>query len=145
TYFGRGWDARTMSQPTARNAAVCACRLIELHALAEDREPFWALLAEAEEWLEEPGWAADARRFFKTVAESARLPHLETDRGELRDRARLGLALKLRQHAKVESTPGTAVADLLGSSGHWPPAVVSDADFALRAALRAQPKGTRPD
>jgi tetratricopeptide (TPR) repeat protein len=139
TYFARGWDARTLSLPAARNATACACRLIELHALAEDREPFWTLLAEAEEWLEEPGWVADAGRFFNTVAECAKLPHLEADRGELRDRSRLGLALKLRQHAKTETTPGTAVADLLGASGYWSPAVVSDADFALRTALKVRP------
>ena len=143
-YLARGWDARATALATARNATACACRLIELYALAEDREPFWILLTEAEDWLKEPGWSADAGKFFNAVVECAELPHLRADRGELRDRARLGLALKLQQHARAEATAGTAVADQFGSPGRWSPAVVSDADFALRAALKVRPKGTRP-
>jgi tetratricopeptide (TPR) repeat protein len=143
-YFARGWDERTSSLGTSRNATACAGRLVELYALGEDREPFWKVLGEAEEWLNEPGWAADAGRFFTTVVECAGLPHLAADRGELRDRARLGLALKVRQHAGSEPTAGTAVADLFGTPGHWSPAVVSDADFALRSALKRRPKGGRP-
>lgn len=144
-YFENGWEVRTLALTGARNATACACRLVELYALAEDREPFWKLLAEAEDWLSEPGWAADAGRFFNTVAECARLPHWGDDRRELRDRARLGLARKLRQYSKVESSPGTAVAELFGASGHWSPAVVSDADFALRTAMKLRPKDERPE
>jgi tetratricopeptide (TPR) repeat protein len=143
-YFARGWAERTTTLGTARNATACAIRLIELYALAEDRGPFWTLLGEAEEWLTEPGWAADAGRFFNTLVECATLPHLADDRGELRDRSRLGLALKLRQHARAETTAGTAVADLFRTPGHWSPAVVSDADFALRSVLRHRPKDVRP-
>jgi hypothetical protein len=141
-YFGRGWAERFTS---GRSAAECASKLVEVHALAEDRKSFWTVMAEAEEWLGRSGSSADVGRFFNTVAECARLPHLAADRGEIRDRARLGLATQVRRHAKSQNTPGTAVADLFGRSGHWSPAVVSDADFALRAALKQRPKESRPD
>jgi tetratricopeptide (TPR) repeat protein len=142
-YFERGWDGRHGSEALSHNAVVSATRLIEIHALAEEREPFWTLLGEAEEWLKQSGWESDARHFFDAVAECAQLKHMAADRGQLRDRARLGLAWKVRQHAAMQSTPGSVVADLLGASGHWSPSVVSDADFALRSAMKKRPKQER--
>jgi hypothetical protein len=143
-YFARGWEARSNTQTLARNAGVCAERLIEIYALAENRHQFWDLLGEAEEWLGEPGYSHDAGRFFNKVAECAELPHLKSERPEIRDRCRLGLATKLRQHARTEHTPGTVVADLLGVEKRWSPAVVSDADFALRAALKRRTRFAKP-
>lgn len=143
-YFARGWEARSNSQSLARNAGACAERLIEIYALAESRDPFWHLLGEAEEWLREPGWSHDAGRFFNKVAECAELPHLKTERPEIRDRCRLGLATKLRQHARTENTTGTIVSDLLGAEKRWSPAVVSDADFALRAVIKQRTKFDKP-
>ncbi|HEX3147969.1 MAG TPA: tetratricopeptide repeat protein [Gemmataceae bacterium] len=143
-YFDRGWVGRTESTALSQNSVVCATRLLEILALAEEREPFWKLLSEAEEWLQQPGWVTDAGRFFNAVSECARLPHLTNDRGELRDRARLGLALKVRQHAEAECTLGTIVSDLLSASGHWSPSVVSDAHFALHASTKKRPKDNRP-
>jgi tetratricopeptide (TPR) repeat protein len=143
-YFVRGWEARQASPPAGRNALPCAERLIEIYALAESRDPFWTLLAEAEDWLRQPGRSHEAARFFRRVNECADLPHLRADRGEIRDRCRLGLAGKLREHAKCESNPGTAVADLFGASKQWSPAVVSDADFALRAAVKVRRPTERP-
>jgi tetratricopeptide (TPR) repeat protein len=135
-YFARGWEARSASDGLARNAAACAGRLIEIHAFADPPGPFWQLLGEAEEWLARPGRSHDAGRFFNTVIECADLPHLRADRAEIRDRCRLGLAGALRHHARFEVAAGSVVSDLFGSNQKWSPAVVSDAGFALRAALR---------
>ena len=117
--------------------------MIEIYAFAEPRDSFWELLAETEEWLREPGWSHDAGRFFNKVAGLADLPHLERERGEIRDRCRLGLANKLRQHANTEFTGGTIVVDLFGAQRRWSPAVVSDAEFALRATQKQRPKFQR--
>ncbi|HKB05269.1 MAG TPA: tetratricopeptide repeat protein, partial [Gemmataceae bacterium] len=137
-YFARGWEERSRSHGLSRNATGCAERLIEIYAFAEPRDPFWTLLGEAESWLAQPGWSHDAARFFARVGRLADLPHLRADRPEIRDRCRLGLAGKLREHAKYEPYTGSAVADIFGASKQWSPAVVSDAEFALRAALKTR-------
>src|SRR5262249_886668 len=128
----------------ARNAGACAERLAEIYSLAEDRNHFWQLLGEAEDWLREPGWSNDAGRFFNKVAECAELPHLKSDRPEIRNRCRLGLATKLQQHSRTENSPGTAVSDLFGDEKRWSPALVSDADFALKAALKKRTRFEKP-
>jgi tetratricopeptide (TPR) repeat protein len=138
-YFACGWQSRSNSQALSRNACACAQRLIEIYAFAEPRDPFWLLLDEAEDWLREPGWSQDAGRFFNKTAGLADLPHLQNDRAEIRDRCRLGLASKLHEHAKAEHTGGTIVSDLFGIEKRWSPALVSDADFALRAAMKRRP------
>jgi|SRR5262245_14066880 len=145
-YFELGWDRRRESLANAQNALPCAERLIEIHALAEDRGPFWNVFAEAEEWLREPARFHDAGRFFNKALECGDLAALKSERPELHDRCRLGLAGQLRQFARAESTPGTAVADLFGASRRWSPAVLSDAEFAVRAAVkrpRAEPRPVR--
>jgi len=143
-YFALGWGERGTSLGNAQNALPCAERLIEIYAFAESRDEFWVLLTEAEDWLREPGWAHDAGRFFNKVAALAELPHLAPDRPEIRDRCRLGLAGKLREHAKTEATAGTAVSDLFGHSQRWSPAVVWDADVAVRAAQKNRPRQEKP-
>lgn len=143
-YFARGWQSRSKSLALSRNASACAERLIEIYAFATPRDAFWTLLAEAEDWLKEPGWSHDSGRFFNRVAGLAELPHLRDDRAEIRDRCRLGLANKLREHATYETNAGTVVSDLFGSQSRWSPAVVSDADHALRAWIKQQPRVERP-
>lgn len=143
-YFARGWESRSQSLSLARNASGCAERLIEIYAFAEPRDPFWELLGQAEDWLNDPGWSHDAGRFFNKVAGLADLPHLRSERPEIRDRCRLGLANKLRQHAKVEQSAGTIASDLFGVEKRWSPAVVSDADFALRSSMKQRPKFAKP-
>src|SRR5262249_51735224 len=61
-------------------------------------------------------------------------------RDDLRDRALRGLADKLRPHAHLDRRPGTTVSALLGQSGAWKAALVSDADFAFKAALKKKAK-----
>src|SRR5262249_8501369 len=96
------------------------------------------------DWLREPGYNHDAGRFFNKVAGLADLPHLDGERPEIRNRCRLALATKLRQHTRVEHTAGTIVSDLFGVKDRWSPAVVSDADFALRASLKQRPRSDKP-
>src|SRR5262249_10718740 len=135
-YFELGWEHRRDSRVNAQNALPCAERLIEVHALGEARDAFWKVFAEAEDWLKEPARFHDAGRFFNKALECGELASFLPDRSELRDRCRLGLAGQLRNHAKTESSPGTAVADLFGPSRRWSTPVLSDAEFAVRAALK---------
>src|SRR5262249_9511517 len=49
--------------------------------------------------------------------------------------ALLHLAAKLRQRAELKVRSGVAISTLFGQAQVWPPAVVSDADHAWRAAV----------
>jgi hypothetical protein len=99
-----------------------------------------ALLAEAEEFFAPPGNETGAGHFFNTLAQLADRPNLSPLRDDLRDRALRGLAGKLRPHAHLDRRPGTTVSALLGQSGVWKAALVSDADFAFKAALKKKEK-----
>jgi tetratricopeptide (TPR) repeat protein len=139
-YFAIGWRERSVSVNLGKIALPCAIRLAEILAFAEPLDPFWGHFQEVESWLETMGHAVSTASFFNVILKLAELPHLHGARAELRDRSRLALAAKLRDHAKHENRPGNAVSDLFGGSRHWAAAVVSDADFALRTALKAQPR-----
>src|SRR5207253_488586 len=71
-------------------------------------------------------------------------PALSEVRDELRDRALLGLAVKMRQRLPHDRKPGAVVSALLASSSMWAPAVVSDAQFAARAAARVETPAPTP-
>src|SRR5262249_56565383 len=115
----------------AQNALPCAERLIKLHALAEAHDAFWQVFAEAEDWLKEPARFHDAGQFFNKALECGDLASFQADRSELRDRCRLGLAGQLRNYAKTESSPGTAVADLVGPSRRRAPPVLAHAELPV--------------
>jgi tetratricopeptide (TPR) repeat protein len=145
-YFAIGWRERD-KPANVDNAVPCAIRLAEIYAFAEPLDPFWTHLDEVEQYLAKPGNLPATANFFNTIAKLADLPHLYKHRADLRDRCKLALAGKLREHYHRESRPGNAVSDLFGRSGHWPAAVVSDANHALRRALAntdANVKSDRP-
>src|SRR5262249_25569230 len=144
-YFVLGWRQRAASASLANNTIVCAVRLAEIYAFADPFEPFWQHLDEVDGFLASPGNVAATSNFFDTVLKLAELPHLQSHRAELRDRSRLALAGKLRQHSLSESRPGAVVSELFGKSRHWPAAVVSDSNFALRSALKEVEPAKRAD
>jgi tetratricopeptide (TPR) repeat protein len=129
-YFAAGWALRPRG-----NAWPCALRLARLHAESGAADDLRALVAEAEAFLAPPGNDHAAGQFYNEVARLADLPPLAPARDELRDRALLGLAAKLRQAARPGAL-GPHVGLLLGRPGTWSPALVSDADFAVAAATR---------
>jgi tetratricopeptide (TPR) repeat protein len=135
-YLHFGWNAR----PHADDVA-CALRLARLYAEEDSPRQLVGLVVEAEHYFGPPGHEADARRFFNEVASLAEQPRLAGVREELRDRALLGLAAKLRERAEREVHPGNLAFHMLGPAGPWPPAVVTDADVALKRAVRRTDRG----
>ena len=134
-YFAIGWRERSTSVAHGNNALPCATRLAEIYAFAEPLDPFWNHLQEVETWLANSDKTSTAQ-LFDAILKLAELPHLRAVRTELRNRSRLALAARLREYSHTEKRMGNAVSDLFGGSRHWPAAVVSDANFALRTALK---------
>ncbi len=139
-YFAEGWAKRP-----GGSALGCLARLAPLYAAQEAPTALLKLTGEAEGFFAPPGNEAGAGQFFNALARLADRPNLAPQRDELRDRALCGLAGKLRQRADVEARPGTAVSRLLGMSGAWAPAMVSDADYAFKASLRRPPRSAADD
>jgi tetratricopeptide (TPR) repeat protein len=125
-YYEEGWKQR----PTG-SAIPCALRLAQLHPQRGGVEPLLALVGEAEDYLRPEGNDGPAVEFFNEVARLAEARMLAAVRDELRDRALLGLAGKMRQAAEGRSG-AAAVATGMGAGTVWAPAVVSDAQFAVR-------------
>lgn len=135
-YFAIGWRNRGDSINGVNNAVPCSIRLAEIYAFGDPLDSLWTLIDEAEAWLDGPAQVSDCASFFNVIGKLADLAHLKDHRVALRDRAKLALAAKLRAHTHTEARPGNVVSSLFGSSGLWPAAVVSDANFALRVALK---------
>jgi hypothetical protein len=133
-FFAAGWARRPLG-----SAQGCLLRLAEMRGAEESPRALLALAGEADEFFAAPGNDAGAAQFYNALARLAAGRHLAAVRDDLRDRALVGLASKLRQRAREESRPGNAVSMLLGQSGAWAPALVSDADFAFKASLRRPP------
>jgi len=145
-YFETGWTFR----PEA-NAISCALHLARLYARQEASAKLLALVAEGEAYLNPPGHEVVAGQFYNEIARLADQPALASVRDELRDRARMGLAVKLRQRVEGEAVSVKVVSTLMGQVRTWKPAqadlfprqgnpwptlIVSDADYAVHAALK---------
>jgi hypothetical protein len=129
-YLRAGWQRRP-------GGTAQKCLLTLLTVLAE-RAPgeLPALVDNADAFYRQYGHEAQAAAFYNDLARLAERPGLAALREELRDRALMGLAEKLRQRASEEERPGGAVSSLFGASGAWSAAQVRDAEVAYRAALR---------
>jgi hypothetical protein len=139
-YFAEGWARRP-----AANDIACALRLASHFAERQSLADLTSLVGEADAHLSTPGRDAEAGTFYNEIARLADRNGLEAIRDDLRDRALLGLAGKLRQRADREQRQGRLVSDLLGQFGNWKPAMVSDAAYAVQAALQPpHPKGRQP-
>jgi tetratricopeptide (TPR) repeat protein len=121
------------------NGTACAERLARLYAEDRDGPALVELTGEARRYFDPAGSDTSAAQFYNLVAGFTREEGLAAVRDELRDLTRLGLAVKLRQRAAVETRQGDVVSQLMGRAGAWPVAVVSDAEFALRQAIKVQP------
>ena len=137
-YFEKGWKERSHA-----NAPACGQALLEMFAGEEQPKRLLAHVTEAERLFLPDGMQSHAARFFNRLAELSARRNLESVRAELRDRALMGLAAKLRQRAGFAG--GGAVAELFGA-GIWSAAQVSDARVAALQAgrqLRALPVSVR--
>jgi tetratricopeptide (TPR) repeat protein len=122
-HFEMGWALRP-----AGNAVPCGLHLQELYA--PQTEKLLALVDEADEFFSPAGNEVAAGQFYNALAHLADRPNLAQLRDDLRDRALLALALKLRQ-SSVNRRPNL-VSALLGESNAWSAATVSDARFAVQ-------------
>ncbi|MBP9891922.1 MAG: hypothetical protein KBG84_08435 [Planctomycetes bacterium] len=123
-FFERGWREKA-----GANAPVCGQALLELYAEEEDPARLVAHVEEAARFYGPDGHQAHAGRFFNRLAELASRKNLTSVREDLRDKALVNLAVKLRQRAGYVS--GNAVAETFGA-GLWAPALVNDARMAVR-------------
>jgi tetratricopeptide (TPR) repeat protein len=138
-YYEQGWVNRP-----AKNDMLCATALARAFAAQESAPDLRRLLTEAEQSLAAGGRDKEAADFFNEVARLASAPGLIRARDELRDQCLIALAGLLRERLRQETKPGKVVSNLLGASGTWDAAVVSDADFAWKAGLRERAVAPRP-
>jgi len=128
--FQVGWDRR----PDA-NAQQCAFQLTCLRAARGEFAPIWKLLDEADAFFTTVGSNSELASFYSGMIALARQhAYSESFAEELSDRALLSLGRKLGQSVETGHPAGPAVSSLFGGSGHWPAAVVRDADFAATTA-----------
>lgn len=107
-FFERGWREKA-----GANAPVCGQALLELYAEEEDPARLVAHVEEAARFYGPNGHQAHAGRFFNRLAELASRKNLTSVREDLRDKALVNLAVKLRQRAGYVS--GNAVAETFGA------------------------------
>jgi hypothetical protein len=130
-YYEHGWRQRPH-----HNALPCALRLSGLYACQESLPRFLTLLGEAEEYLRTDSPDGPAAEFFNEVVRLADRPPLAPHREDVRDRAFIGIASRLRARVRQGTAPANLVSSFLGQSNLWPAAVVSDAQFACEGGRK---------
>ncbi len=143
-YYVLGWSRRP--DPASLN---CALRLANRLGDLADADGLLALIGEADLEFQGVGRDDEAARFYHNVAQLAERPALAAARDDLRDRALLGLAAKLRQGVAVRPNDAGLVSTLLGQANAWSPEVLSDAQAAVHEAAtqernRRSARGARP-
>jgi hypothetical protein len=140
-YYEAGWSQRPALSPVP-----CAVRLAQLYTQAGEVDEVLRLTGEAEEFLRPAGYDGLTAEFFNELARLADRPALARVRDDLRDRALVAIAAKVRQRAAAGPAPGGLVSAMLGQPGTWAAAVVSDAQFAVRSSGPPQhaPACSRP-
>lgn len=142
-YFETGWQQRPWGA-----AVACARALTDLHSEGGNMASLLTLVAEAELFFAPPGNEAAAADFFNHVAGAAQKPELAEIREELHDRTLVALAGKLGQNSLDSFRWSSLVTQLFPTTSNrntplWPTSVVSDAHFALRAAVEQGPQKTQ--
>ena len=137
-HYEMGWAMRADG-----GQVPCAIRLAQAYTNSGETARLRLLADEAVEHLEPPGYVAEAGEFFNELARLADQHRHPQVRDDLRDLALLGIARKLRQRAEGGKVLADLASTMLGASQAWPPAVVSDARFALLQAGK-RPRDTSP-
>ncbi|CAN5871566.1 hypothetical protein BH23PLA1_BH23PLA1_18910 [soil metagenome] len=133
-YFAEGW-----AQRPGANAVPCAVQLARIDVGSGGNTRLLDLLAEAEAHFKPPGQDREAALLFNEIARLADEPDQAEIREDLRDRALMGLAAKLRQQAMAAPLPKGTVATLLGTPWRSNLALLRDAEFAAEAPI-ARPR-----
>ncbi|VTR97495.1 hypothetical protein [Tuwongella immobilis] len=142
--FQRGWNRRDKSLSDSASAIGCAIRLSEFLAFAQPRTPLLQLLDEVDAWLVSSGSEKLATQWYHHLPRLAELPVLQELRADLRDRALVGLARFLQEHAQTESKRGGIVGRLFVRDADWPAEMVRDAEFALTTAIQRRKRLESP-
>jgi tetratricopeptide (TPR) repeat protein len=127
--FEAGWQRRP-----AGNSTQCGLELARLRASSGAIDAFRRLLDEADAMFETPGYPFDGY-FYTEIVRMADDPALDSIALEVRDRALQATARSFLRGLHNRRTSSSMVSKLLGRSKLWPAALVSDADFAVTAAL----------
>jgi len=130
-YYQAGWEGRRR----ADSPMPCAVRLAQLLGRQQAMEKLLGLVTEAETFLADQGSDNEAAEFFNEIAHLATIPALAPRQEELRDRALLGIACRLRLRAD-EGRLGDLAAKIFAPAGEWSAALVSDATFAVKTHTR---------
>ncbi|HEV3449124.1 MAG TPA: hypothetical protein VG099_31095 [Gemmataceae bacterium] len=129
-YYLAGWRRRLQE-----NSVLCAIRLIEFYADRGETEKVLEVMREGEAFLLPPGNDSAAADFFHELSLVAVWPQLSALRDDLRDRALLGIATKARQQAHAGMRAAEIATKMFRAAPAWPPATVSDAQYAVQAAV----------
>jgi tetratricopeptide (TPR) repeat protein len=130
-YFQSGWELRPQG-----NAVPCAIRLAKIFVDEGQLDRLNALLDEADAFFEPEGHDQSAGHFYDEVVQLAESPRMGAAHEDLRDRALMLLAAKLRQNTRMASRLADPLATLFPSPKLWPQSMVRDAEFALAAVAR---------
>ena len=127
--FKSGWQRRP-----AGNSTQCGLELARLHSGSGAFDAFRQLLDEADAMFETPGYPFDGY-FYNEIVRIADDPALDAIAVLVRDRVLQATARTFTRSLENRRTSSTMVSKLLGRSKLWPAPLVSDAEFAVAAAL----------
>ena len=133
TRYAAGWARRPSS-----DAVACALRMASILGDAGQAGPLVELVGQADALLKRPGSEAQAVEFYNVLVRLADRSGLAEVRDDLRDRALIGLAAKLREQVATTRRPGTLASGYFGRNSAWPADLVVDAIQATRTAVERE-------
>lgn len=133
-YFRQGWDNG------GPDALGCSGRLVEDRIHAGEWDDLRAIVDQAEIRFAPPR-SDEAGRFFAHLTEAADHSAPKPVAEDLRDRAKLALAVHLRDTARAGRSATAAISSLFGNHASWAAPLVRDAREALRREATVKPRG----
>jgi tetratricopeptide (TPR) repeat protein len=130
-YFRLGWEGR----PSV-DSLSCAFKLARIHAEHGRVAAIQTLLQDGDDFFGSMICDEDTAAFYNGMVAAADSPSLGRFAEEVRDRALLALAARLRQNSERGHQAAPLVSTFLGRSSLWSAAVVSDAEYAASACRK---------
>ena len=134
-YFQSGWALR--SGGTVPQG--CLMHLLDLYSRRTPPAALLKLLGEADDFFGESGSDAQAAAFYNQLCRHAEAEHLASRREALRDRSLTALAVRMRGRGDSRAGAAGVVQMLFAAPGGWEPALVRDAEVALRGMRKERP------
>ncbi len=142
--YTEGWELRDTTDRNSANAVPCALRMATILAEAGRAGPLVELVDRVDEVLRKPGSEAPAVDFYNELAMLADREGLDEVRDDLRDRALMGLASKLREQIGPLRRHGLLASAYFGRNRAWAPGLVGDATLAIKIASEREAERRRP-